>query len=534
MKGFTLVEKKLSLYRYLLANSYLVGALVIGFFLRLYAVEHCYVINTDSVYYIYQARAIANNMWNAAQSCGPYHFISLYSFFVVIFHKLFDDWTVAATMTSLFFGTITIVPFYFMMKRFFPASVAGLIALIFACTPVFVRESAEIMKDPVFWFFSVLGIYLFIRAADKGKSKIFILSSFSFCLASFARVEGLFLFSGSFLFLLFRKERDYRHILSFSAPIIFIMLVTLSSFFISQGGQSLWSIYVLPRFQTFTTSIENPFSNGMTRKLAELNSQHVAFIPPDFFKWVQKTLWIFPLGILIMRIIPAFYLPFFLLFLAGIKGIKKEMGKESLIYYLFSLSVLSFIFLYIFILKVWVMEKRYVAVFLFPSFVFVGFGLLKLIDFLGRKGLGKKATVLILSILIIAVTLPENLKERRKDSLPYREIGEFIAAEEQVENVAIASSASASLWISFYAHRHVSNLVCPAPVVDYGELIKKQYPDLIAFLKTKQIDYFVWEEDRWKGSPYDFLELVNARDMIKLGQWEANRGRLVLFRVAND
>ena len=192
------------------------------------------------------------------------------------------------------------------------------------------------------------------------------------------------------------------------------------------------------------------------------------------------------------------------------------------------LSALSFVFLYIFTLKIWIMEKRYTVVFLIPSFIFIGFGVENLIDFLGKKRLKKKTIGLLLSIIIIAVTLPDNLKEHRKDKLPYKEIGEFIAAEEQVENVAIASS---SVWISFYTHRHVSNLVCPAPVVDYGELTKKQYPDLIAFLKTKQIDYFVWEEDRWKGSPYDFLESVNARDMIKLGQWGANRNRLVLFRV---
>ena len=269
MKGFSLVEKKLSLYSYLLANSYLVVALVIGFILRLYAVEHIYVINTDSVYYIYQARAVANNMWNAAQSCGPYHFISIYPFFIVLFHNFISDWMVAAQVTSLFFGIITIVPLYFLLRRFFSHTVAGIVALIFACNPFFVRESAEIMKDPVFWFFSVLGIYLFIKAADKGKGEIFFLSSLSFCLASLARIEGLVLFSGSLLYLFFRKERDYKHIISFSLPIIAIILVTFSSFFITKGGQSLWDIYFSPRLQTISPQklFENPFSNPLTKKL---------------------------------------------------------------------------------------------------------------------------------------------------------------------------------------------------------------------------------------------------------------------------
>jgi 4-amino-4-deoxy-L-arabinose transferase-like glycosyltransferase len=530
MKGYFSVGKKLSLYSYLFANSYFVVALVIGFFLRLYAFEHCYVINSDSVYYIYQARAIANNMWNAAQSCGPYHFVSIYPFLIVLFHNFIGDWMVAAQVTSLFFGIITIVPLYFLLRRFFSHTIAGIVALIFACNPFFVRESTEIMKDPVFWFFSVLGIYLFIKAADKGKGEIFFLSSFSFCLASLARIEGLVLYSGSLLYLFFRKERDYKHIISFGLPIIAIILVAFSSFFISKGGRSLWDIYFSPRLQTISSQVllANPFSNPFTKKLEELNDLRMEFVPPGFFKWVQKTLWILAFGVLLMRAVPAFYFPFFLLFLAGIKGIKKEMGKEALIFYLFLLSVLSFVFLYIFVLKVWVMEKRYTAVFLFPSFIFVGFGLLKLIDFLERKGLGKKATVLILSILIIASTLPENLKDHRKDKLPFREIGEYIAAEGQVEKAAIASS---SALISFYTHRHVDNLICPAPVVDYEELIKKQYPDLITFLKANRIDYFVWEEDRWKGSSYDFLESVNVREMSKLGKWGVNRNGLVLFRV---
>ncbi len=530
MKGFSLVEKKLSMYSYLLANSYLICALVIGFFLRLYAVEHCDVINSDSVYYIYQAQAVANNMWNAAQACGPYHFISIYPFFIVLFHNFISDWMVAAQAASLFFGLITIVPLYFLLRRFFSHSVAGIVALIFACNPLFVRESAEIMKDPVFWFFSVLGIYLFIKAADKGKGAMFFLSSLSFCLSSLARIEGLVLFSGSLLYLLFRKERDYKHIISFSLPIVAIILLTSISFFITKGGRSLWDIYFSPRLQTISPQkfFENPFSNPLTKKLTELNDLHIEFIPPDFLKWVQKTLWILAFGVLLMRTVPAFYFPFFLLFLAGIKHVKREAQREPLIRYLLVLSALSLVFLYIFTLKIWIMPKRYIVIFLIPSFVFIGFGVENLIDFLGKRGLKKKTIGLLLSIIVLAVTLPENLKENRKDKLPYREIGEYMAAEEQVENVAIASS---SVWISFYAHRHADNLVCPAPVVDYGELIKKQYPDLIAFLKSNRIDFFLWEEDRWKGSPYDFLEFVNSRDMIKIGQWGANQDRLVLFRV---
>ncbi|MBA7662508.1 hypothetical protein ES703_70537 [subsurface metagenome] len=66
----------------------------------------------------------------------------------------------AAKSVSLIFGTMTLVPLYFLLKRFFDESIGLLVLLIFALIPVFIDRSVDVVRGPIFWFFSVLGLYL--------------------------------------------------------------------------------------------------------------------------------------------------------------------------------------------------------------------------------------------------------------------------------------------------------------------------------------------------------------------------------------
>lgn len=517
------------IYNYFHVNKNLWVIILLGFFIRLYAFMHNYVINNDSASYIYQAKAISNHMWDAARSCN-YSFISMYVFFIMPFYKIFNDWIIAARAVSIFFGTITLIPLYFLIKRFFSKEVTAIVLLVYAFNPLLVRENTEIMTDTVFWFFSILGLYLFVKAVDKNKNKVFILSSLSFCLASFTRLEGLIFILGSLLFMIFRKNRDIKNILSFSFPLILLIIISGSSFLFHNGGQSPLSLYILPRFKAlYLGFFENPFRNNMTNKLIDLNSQYIEFIPINFFTYVKMTLWSVAFGILLTKTIPAFYFPFFVLFVIGFKNLKKEIKREPLTGYLFFLSIFIFIFLYIFILKTWVMEKRYVASLIFPSFIFIGFGLQTIIDFLRVKGFKEKLLIPILCILTIAVTLPLNLKPIRKDKLHIREIGELIAIENPNENIQVATS---DVRVIFYANMSRNDLMCPAPVIDYKGLTHKKYPEMITLLREKNIKYFLWEEDKWKFASYDFMKEVNTRDMVEVGRWEIDQNRLVLFKIA--
>ncbi len=184
--------------------------LILGFLIRLYVFAHTYVINPDGIFYIYQAKAISNGMWDDATSCG-FSFVSIYPFLIIPFYEMFNEWVIAAKATSLFFGTFTIIPLYFLMKRFLTKELTIITTLVFAFNPVFVERSVDVIKEPIFWFFAVLGLYLFVRAIDKDKGRIFILSSLSFCLGSLARIESMVLFFGFPFVFIPQKEKGPEH-----------------------------------------------------------------------------------------------------------------------------------------------------------------------------------------------------------------------------------------------------------------------------------------------------------------------------------
>jgi len=85
-------------------------------------------------------------------------YLSNYPILIVVAYKIFGDWVVAAKSVSLFFGAITLVPVYLLLKRFFRREITLLATLIFSLIPVFIDKSVDVVRDPVYWFFSLLGL----------------------------------------------------------------------------------------------------------------------------------------------------------------------------------------------------------------------------------------------------------------------------------------------------------------------------------------------------------------------------------------
>jgi len=223
----------------------------------------------------------------------------------------------------------------------------------------------------------------------------------------------------------------------------------------------------------------------------------------------------------------AFYLPFYILFFAGFFGVKKALKKEPLAGYFFFQTVLASIFVYLFLVATWFIERRYIAVVMFPAFFFIGLGVEKLIESMKSKRMKEGLIIPGLCILTILITLPENLESERKDIAAIKEIGDKISLEAGGRGARIATSEAR---IITYANISSSELICPIPVIEYNGLAQIPYPDLIALLKEKGVEYFIWEEAKWKKSPYDFLKSVKAQDMIEKGQWEIKGEEIVLFQ----
>ncbi|MBW2138105.1 MAG: glycosyltransferase family 39 protein [Deltaproteobacteria bacterium] len=509
--------------------------LVLGFLLRLYACLNTYIINPDGTIYIHQARAMLYGQWEQLTNCVM-GYITPYPPLILGAYFIFKDWIVAARSVSLLFGTLSLIPLYLLLRQFFRRGIASAGLLMFAVTPFLVSQSADVIRDPLYWFLILTGLYFFIRQVDRPTYRLsLILSSLSFLVATWERTEGMLFVILSLLFLLLvKQDKRWRRLFYFGLPLLPVIVFAMLdvSFLNSPVKQilrlsSIKSIFLRP-FQQYHEI------RSATRSLANPTLDHRLL---SFLEKASNLAWLVGLGALVAHVMKAFFYPFFLVFLAGIPEMVKRSSKDKRIAYLFLLSVAGLIVIYLYLLGTWLIYSRFMVLFVFPSFVFAGLGLERILRHMesGFK-LGHTAVLAIIILLMVAVTLPKNLEHREKDKALFKNMGEFIAQSEGNSRVVhvLGLPSSSVAWISFYANLNYPGAPCPL-VVDPGKTMWDSYDQFLQRLKQDNVHYFLYEERRWPKKGFDILEELNPRDLILLMEADhRDTGRILLFRVRKD
>ena len=444
---------------------------------------------------------------------------------------IFRDWVIAAKSVSLLFGTITLVPLYFLLKRFFDDKISVLAMLVFALTPTLIHRSADLVRGPVCWFFSVLGLYLFVSQLDKRNHIYLLLSGLSFLMATWARVEAVvFIIVSCFYILVVKQERKFEKLVIFTIPVAILMFIAISGLIINTSHLNIFRYEkIMPYVSAPTAGYEN-----LRLGLEHLRDQPLGPIGPWYIDWVRHLVWFIALGILLTSMVHAFFYPFFIVFIAGLVGIRKRIKRDMRIPYFAFLSVGAFIILYLMVLRMQTMETRYVILFILSSSIFMGFGLEKVIRFIKSKFKLKESFALsIVCLLILACSLPKNLKPREADKLVFKEIGELIAGREgNKQEILVVTSLHSIRWISFYANVNYKGAPCPQKNYDLDNIIGKGYGEFVRNLRKRGIKYFLWEQKHWPKKSSYFISSQNSEDFIKLGDWShPDTGRMILFRV---
>jgi len=505
----------------------------LGFVLRLFAFQYTYVINPDGVVYIHQARALYYGLTDALTSC-KLNYLSNYPLFIAGAYPIFGDWVVAAKSVSLFFGTMTLVPLYFLSKRIFDEDISILVILIFALIPTFVDRSVDVIKGSVFWFFLVLGLYLFVRQLDRRSRLFLLLSSLSFLLATWARAEFIVLIIVSFFYLLLtRQERKFETVSIFILPIVILMLIAISGVLFDVAD---FNLFRLKAILSKATSVMDRYE-FLRNSISDLARPLEHRILKRFLFAVRDVVWWLALGFLLTKLLNTLFYPFFLVFLVGFKGIVKKIKEDRRVCYLCVLSLFALLFLYVFVILKWVVGGRFMAIFIFPSFIFIGFGLEKIISFFQSRFSLKKSTALALvCFLILAVSLPKNLTPNRKGKHVFVKIAELIKEREaNNEEILVLGFDKSSAWVSFYTNVNFKGAPCPLKNYDLESIIGNNYKEFIQNLSTRGINYLLWEEKHWPPQSADYLRIGQPTDFVKIGTWShPDTGKLMLFEVKHQ
>ncbi len=501
--------------------------LLIGLFIRVFAWYFTYIINPDGMLYIHQARAFYYGQWDSIMACGL-KFFSNYPIFIAGAYVLFQDWMVSATLVSLFFSFITLIPLYLLLRAFFSDKIAVPSLLVFALIPIFVGRSADVVRGPAFWFFLILGIYIFIKQIERQNNLYLLLACLSFLMAAWARTEALLFVAVSCFYLLVSKQTQKAwRLFYFFLPLIFIIVLCIA------GGKvfnvSAKSFY---RIDTIQESLTEPIKQyrSIRNDLADLadrqdRTKTIRWFIPE----ARNFVWLIALGTFLNRFFEALFYPFALIFLIGLGGIWKRIKQDTRVFYLSLLIISVGILLYARTIQTWMLYYRFMALLVLPGCIFIGFGIEKIIGYFQNKTHLKESTIIIaLCILILISALPKNLQKRGEDKRFISQIGELISRREGNSQLIPVAAAYSSLghWVSFYANLKYEGPYCPLKT----NCDTASYQRLVHYMKKKKIKYFIWEEKRWGSERFDFIKSKYERNFKELKRWKhPDTGLVILF-----
>lgn len=155
---------------------------------RIYMVFAADIITPDGMLYIKVARLIGDGNWKGVYEEG---FYSSYPFVIVVFQKVFSDWETAGRMVSAVAGSVAVLPFFLLLRRMFDVKIAVVAAVFFIISPRLVEYSSDVLREPLFWCFSITSLWAAWKGIDEEKWLFIVLASLFVGLSSFTRTDGL-------------------------------------------------------------------------------------------------------------------------------------------------------------------------------------------------------------------------------------------------------------------------------------------------------------------------------------------------------
>lgn len=508
--------------------------LVLGLAIRILACQQTHIINPDGVYYIHQARALYYGEWHALTGCHL-TFVSIYPFLIAGAYFICHHWVIAAQIVSVFFGSITLIPLYLLLRRFFERTISALTLLVFALLPFFVAGSASVVRDPICWFFLTLGLYLFLCSEENHYPTLLLLASLSFLMASWARIESiLFILVGGLYLIVVPQEKRLQKFFFFFLPLLLALTIVLCAALLLNKplGHTL-------RLAEVMHKLSGPFVAYETLRgdIAGLMSQ---FSPddvmPHFLHKTRNMVWLVALGTLVKYMARAYFYVFLIVLIIGIGKTWHGLKTDRRVLYLSLTALSALLLLYVHLLQTWMMFDRFWAIFILPAAVSLGFGFEKAVSVLNtRLHLKEWIGIFLLCLMILTFALPKDLKSRETDKRVFKEISGCIAQREtgRQRPIRILTSERSPNWISFYANLDYPAAPCPMENVSIENMVGKGYPTFVKTLTDEGVDYCLYEERYWPDMGFAFPKDRVKNDFKKVGEWHhPDTGRLILYKVA--
>lgn len=515
-------------------RKHLLYIVFFAFALRVFVWFNTPVVGADCYNFVHAARCFAEG----AYSEGLGHpFPPLFPVLIALFSMVTGDYETAGKTVALLFGVLTVLPLYLFTRSLFGHGAAIFACFFLAINPTHVRLSVDIMRETTHIFFFTSAVLAAWWAIKMPSAKWYILSGLFLFLDYTTRAEGIGLFFVILPWLILADLKAFKA--QFRRRAVYIVLFTVVTF--------------LPAIPYFATIYKQTGTFHITKEhVAFLASGHLKIKPPppDTYRlrrgtdekrvpeavrlsdWKAKKYYHMIFLLILNEFAKDFYQPLLLFLLAGLFMVVRPNPPPGFIQTLLSyLGVLrlrlgsfdrrgEFFVLAIFCLyfalyyrlasTAYYVSGRYVLPLTILSFIWAGYGFLLISEYMNKisVSLAKPGrTIILLSALVLAVSLPKDLKVKRKHELSQKKAGLWIKEHSTTRPVIMGKEK-----VAFYADGEY--------VLVPNVFTHNTYKAFTHLVNARNVEYIVfYKEDLEKEKPELYKQIEGKEDFIFLKEW---------------
>ena len=493
-----MINKFIYFFKTLDEKQILLLLLGVTFALRLYAMLMAEGIANDSAAYGFMARYFLKGDFIKGLAI-PGH--PLYPLLMSLFSLDSTRVEMAGRLLSLFFGTITILPLFYLVKEAVGKKEAVFSALFYSFHPYLVTYSGMLLTEATYWGLLVLSVYFFWTGLRKEKVWRMMLSGVFLGLAYLTRPEGI----GYVLVYLIWAVVEGGLAKKWFKRSIFIGVLILTVF-----------IFVLP----YTIYIHQETGKWLiSKKAVAVQSDLLKESPEEAdpligieqnkpVKGDSKIVWITRniiqyLPSVTYRYLRAYHFSLWLfLFFGLIRVRRKVIGYE--------LFVASLVLFHLVSLSTFLPSAIRFSIPVIPlSLLWAGTGLLEMKRYLDKiKGANAEKVIFSLVVLVILSQLPQSLKPERRHRAEQKKVGLWLQQNTSPEAIIMSNSPQET----FYANREF--MMLPSGISTPGNP-GKSYNEIIHDAKTKGVRYILVNKNTHEMNP-GFIESIQSIDLKEI------------------
>ena len=470
----------------------------ISFGLRLYAILMAQGIAYDSAEYGFIARDfLKGHFIKGLSSPAP----PFYPFLISLFSLDTIHVEIAGRLISLFFGTLTIIPLFYLVKEAIGQKEAIFSALFYSFHPYLVTYSGMLLTEATYWGLLILSVYFFWTGLKKERVGRMTLSGFFLGLAYLTRPEGI---GYVFVYLIWiivdgglKKKWLKKFILIGSLILtVFIFVIPYILCIHQETGQWLISkkaVETQSQFLKKSVGEVDPLKSIEQNKPIKKNFG-ILRITQNIVKY---------LPFVIYHYLRAYHFSLWLFLFFGLIRVRRKV----IAYELFLASLVLF---HLFSLSTFLPSTIRFSIPVIPlSLFWAGLGILEIKRYLEKIKISNPEKVIFLFILlVILIQLPQSLTPERRRRAEQKKVGLWLTQNTPPDAIIMSNSPQET----FYADREF--MMLPQGISTPGNP-GKSYREIIYYAKTKGVRYILVNKNTHEMNP-GFIESIQSTDLREI------------------